>query len=130
MLWDSVSSFLQSYGTTLWHSYLLYFGAIKIYPIYKQIYEHFFCHFIQILLWCRIITLSIPFQGNGATSVSWLIISVVLIMHLRFKALLSQHFVPICWSIFNLAALLHVDNTDLNVLNFSNKSIFGVIAES
>ena len=38
-------------------------------------------------------------------------------------------FNPISHSMFILATLLHVDDTDLSILNLSNKPVFEVITE-
>ena len=57
-------------------------------------------------------------------------ISAMLVRHLCLKGIVSHHFTPISHSMFSLAALLHVDDTDLNALNFSNEPVFEVITES
>ena len=67
------------------------------------------------------------FQLNGATPILWLMISIILVRYFCLKYLVSQNCTPISRSIFSLADLLHVDDTDPNVINFSNKPIFEVI---
>ena len=57
-------------------------------------------------------------------------ISVMLVRHLCLKGLELHHFTPISSSMFSLADLLHVDDTDLNVLNLSNKPVFEVNTEA
>ena len=51
----------------------------------------------------------------------------MLVRYLYLKDLVSHCFTPISLSIFSLDALLHFDDTDLNVLIFSNKPAFEFI---
>ena len=65
----------------------------------------------------------IPFQrvvqGNEATLVLWLIISILLIRYLYALGLVSKHSTLISGIVFQLATLIYVDNTDLNILNLN-----------
>ena len=49
---------------------------------------------------------------------------------LYLKGLLSRHLIPIFRTVFSLADLLNVDDTDLNVLNLSNKPVSEAITEA
>ena len=54
----------------------------------------------------------------------------MLVRCLCLKCLASQNCAPVSLYVISLAVLLHVDNTDLSVLNFSNKPIFEFITEA
>lgn len=74
---------------------------------------------------------SLPFQVscqcNGAAPMLWSIIIDMIIRNMCLKGLASQYYNPISRSVFSLATLLHVDNTNLNVLNLSHEYIFEVV---
>ena len=53
----------------------------------------------------------------------------MLVRHLHLKVLAQHHFTLVSHSMCSLAPLLYVDETDLNVLNVSNKPIFEVVAD-
>ena len=73
----------------------------------------------------------VPFQGavqgNSAALVLWLIISIILIHYLYSLGLVSKYHTPISGIAFQLAALIYVDSSDLNVLNLAHKSILEVV---
>ena len=73
--------------------------------------------------------LKVPVKAMVLILCLWLIISFMILRYLHLKVLVSQHFTPISRSIFILAYLVHVDDTDVNVLNFSNKPIAELITE-
>ena len=54
----------------------------------------------------------------------------MLIRCLHLKALVPQHWTPIFRSVLSLNDLLNVDETNINVLNFSNELIFEVTTEA
>ena len=54
----------------------------------------------------------------------------MLLRYLCLKYLVSYHLTPISRSMFSLAALLNINGTDLNALNFSNKNVFEGIVEA
>ena len=56
-------------------------------------------------------------QGNGAARALWLMISAIFVICFCLKGLVSHNFAPMCRYTFSLAALFHVDDADLNVLN-------------
>ena len=69
-------------------------------------------------------------QGNGAAQVLWLLISILLIRYLYALGLVTQHYTPISGLVFRLAALIYVDDSDLNVLNLNQKSTLEVVEEA
>ena len=54
----------------------------------------------------------------------------MLVRYLYLKGLVLHNFTYVSRSMFSLATLFHVNDTDLNVLVFSNKPFFEVITES
>ena len=76
-------------------------------------------------------TTSTPFQGavqgSGAAPVIWLMIIVMLVRCLCAICLVSENCTPISGVVFQLVALICVDDTDLNVLNLNQKSTLEVI---
>lgn len=77
---------------------------------------------------------TIPFQGaiqgNGAAPVLWLIISIILVRYLYALNLVTKHSTPISGTLFSLAALVHADDADLNVLNMNQKLTLEVVEET
>ena len=58
-------------------------------------------------------------QGNRAVPVFWLIISILLIHYLYALGLVSKHSTLISGIVFQFAALIYMDDTNLNVLNLN-----------
>ena len=77
---------------------------------------------------------ALPFQGaiqgNGAAPVLWLIISIILVRYLYALNLVTEHHTPISGALFSLAALVYVDDSDLNILNLNQKSTVEVLEEA
>ena len=60
-------------------------------------------------------------QGNSAEPVLWIIISIILVRHLYLKGLSIPQCSPTSKLIFNLIALMLVDNIDLKLLKIEGK---------
>ena len=69
-------------------------------------------------------------QGNGAAPVLWLIISIILVRHLYALNLVAEHHTPVSGLLFSLVALVHADDSDLNILNLNQKSTLEVLEEA
>ena len=69
-------------------------------------------------------------QDNRAAPVLWLIISILLIRYLYHKELVSKHLTPISNISFQLAALLYINDSDLNIMSLNRNSTLEVIQEA
>ena len=61
-------------------------------------------------------------QENGASTVLWMIISIILVRCLYLKGLDTPKHSHMSNLMFTLIVLTHVDGIDLNVLNIEGKS--------
>ena len=69
-------------------------------------------------------------QGNGAAPALWLIISVFLVRYIYQQKVVTSTISPISTLSQLLAALMHVDDTDLYVFNDGFMNTLDVVSKS
>ena len=69
-------------------------------------------------------------QGNGAALVVWLLLSILLVKYLYSLELIPQLITLLSLVLFQLAASLYIDDTNINIRNNSTESESDIIARA